>query len=152
MEQNTNPTPQQPQGNQGFDFNKVPKESWILAGSAFLGFISVFLPWGVWSNGWFSFAISGISSVGGFGVQWAGILTMLIYLAFVAIVLFHEAMKLDAKLKDSILKFGAIVPFALGIIAFIVILGKEGSLGFGLILNLLCAIALFLFGNKIIKL
>ena len=144
MEQNTNPTPQQPQGNQGFDFNKVPKESWILAGISFLGFISVFLPWGVWNAYFFKVSISGVSGYGGFGVQWAGILTMLVYLAFITIILFGEAIKIDQKTKETIMKFGAIAPFVLGVIAFLVIMGKEGSLGFGLIFNLLSAIAIFL--------
>jgi hypothetical protein len=70
----------------------------------------------------------------------------------IAITLFDKSFKMDQKMKDMTIKYGAVLPFVLGLIALLYIIGKDGSIGFGLILDLLAAIALFLLGNKIIKL
>ncbi|MDX9931486.1 MAG: zinc ribbon domain-containing protein [Bacteroidales bacterium] len=146
MEQNTNTTPQQPQGNEPFDMNKVPKTSWIYAGIAALGAIGVLLPWVRVSFWGMSSSASGIEA-------WQGIFAFIVLLAIAVIIVAGNAIKLDQKLKDQVLTYGAYVPALFSVWVLIDILGTSMvQVGFGLFITLLCSVALILIGHKVIKL
>jgi hypothetical protein len=142
-QQQQQPNEQQPAGP-GFDISKTPMSAWIIAGAATLGMIATFLPW-------FTFR--------GWGGWWAptywdfGYLVFIIFLGIVGVAIFGDAMKMHAAAKDKIISFGGI---GAGGFCFIDLLrslvSSYLSPGFGLIIALLAAVGVILFGFKVIKL
>lgn len=146
MEQNTNPTPQQPQGNEPFDMNKVPKTTWIYAGIAALGAIGTFLPW-------LRVSFWGVSSSASGMDIWQGVIAFIGLLLLAVIAVAGNSIKLEQKLKDQISSFGAYVPAVFTLWAMLRVMNTPMvSIGFGLFITLLCSIALILIGHKVIKL
>ncbi|MPM05641.1 hypothetical protein SDC9_51931 [bioreactor metagenome] len=146
MEQNTNPTPQQPQGNEQFDMNKVPKTSWIYAGIAALGAIGVLLPWARVSVFGFSSSANGMNA-------WQGVISFILLLALAVIIVAGNAIKMDEKTRDQIKSFGAYVPAVFSLWVLIEVLGESMvQPGIGLFITLICSVALILIGHKVIKL
>ncbi|MFH0866953.1 MAG: zinc ribbon domain-containing protein [Bacteroidota bacterium] len=135
---------QQPAGP-GFDISKTPMSAWIIAGAATLGLICTFLPW-ITIRGWG-------------GLYWGGAafsfryLVFLIFLGIAGLAIFSAAMKMKPEVKDKIISFGGI---GAGGFCFIDLLRSvlTGYLspGFGLIIALIAAVGIILFGFKVIKL
>lgn len=146
MEQNTNPTPQQPQGNDGFDMNKVSKNTWIHAGIAAVGAIGVFLPWAKVSFMGFSASANGLDA-------WQGIFSLITLIAIAVFVVAGNSIKMPEANKQQILTYGAYAPAALSLYAMIDVLGASMvTIGIGLIITLAASVALILIGHKVIKL
>lgn len=146
MEQNTNQTPQQPQGNEPFDMNKVPKTSWIHAGIAALGAIGVFLPWARVSVFGFSASDNGLQA-------WQGVLSLILLLVIAIIIVAGNSIKLEQKTKDQIMSYGSYAPAAFSAWVLIDVLTTSmAQVGIGLLITLACSVVLVLIGHKVIKL
>lgn len=145
MEQNTTPTPQ-PQNNEGFDMNKVSKNSWIHAAIAAVGAIGVFLPWVKVSFWGISSSAAGINA-------WQGIFSLIVLLLVAVLVVAGPAIKMPEANRKQIMTFGAYVPAAFSVWVMLDIMGTPMvSPAIGLFITLASSVALILIGHNVIKL
>ncbi len=156
MEQNTNPTPQQPPKNEGFDINKIPKANLIHAGIAAAGAIGVILPWYIARRG-------GSDGLNGFH-PWFGYLVFIAFLLIVFMDIFYLSLNMEEKVKKQILKFSGYAVMALMIYTLInfetsgfdykraTVTSNIAARGIGMYLSLVAALVIQLIDNKVIKL
>lgn len=134
---------QQPQGGQGFDFAKIPAKNKTFAIVGLVGAISTFLP------------LISIPYYGSYSVmrETEGVLSLILYIAFIAFNLFGATIQMDAKTKGNMPKYLSYGVAACAGILLIRLLpdGGLGYVAFGFWVFLAAAIATVLFTHDVIK-
>jgi hypothetical protein len=148
MEQNTNPTPQQPQGHQGFDFKNIPTQGKIMAIIGLVGLIAAFLPLYRINAGLFgSYSVSMINA-------WQGVFCFLAFAGMIVFSLFGKSFKMDEKLLSNFPKYLSYAACAFALLILLQLSSNSvplGFLGIGYYLTILASIASILVSHEIIK-
>jgi len=129
----------QAQGAPAVDFSKIPVSKLVLAGVAFVGVISTFLP-----------LAKGTKVL----TQFQGSASLLLFLAIIAIALFAPAFKMDDKAKENMPKYISYIIAVLALSSLISFIGMDVPfkyISYGFWINILISLLTVVFSHNIIK-
>lgn len=128
--------------NEVSHFKKIPVPDYIFSVIAFIGIITVFMPWADVTVGFYAKTVAS-------GMQfYKGWLVFLVFLNFIIIKLFNRYLKIKVEYAQKIIFWGPLIIFSLCLIFIIWHLFK---VNYGVYLSAIISVLLFIFNRFITR-